>query len=240
MLTIEPIPAFEDNYIWLLRDYSGVTAVIDPGDANAVQITLERHRMRLDYIINTHHHWDHVGGNMALKRKFGCRIIGPAVDRMRIPGIDEGVGEGDTIAIGNAIARVIEVHGHTVGHTALWFEEDKVLFCGDTLFSMGTGRLFEGTPEMMWASLQKIAALPDDTMIYCTHEYTEENGNFCLSVDPDNPDLKTRMEEVRALRAAKKPTLPVSLGVEKKTNALLRAGSAERYGTLRKIKDDWD
>lgn len=239
MLTIEPIPAFEDNYIWLLRDYSGVTAVIDPGDASAVQITLERHRMRLDYIINTHHHWDHVGGNMALKRKFGCRIIGPTADKMRIPGFGEGVSEGDTVMIGNATAKVIEVHGHTVGHIALWFEEDKALFCGDTIFSMGTGRLFEGTPEMMWASLQKLMALPDDTMIYCAHEYTEENGNFCLTVEPDNQDLKARMDEVRILRAAKKPTLPVPLGVEKKTNALLRAGSAARYGELRKMKDDF-
>jgi len=240
MLKIEPIPAFEDNYIWLLRDDSGTTAVIDPGDAHTVQVTLDHHKIGLDYILNTHHHWDHTGGNMALKHKYGCRVIGPAADKMRIPGLDESVHEGDTISIGNATAKVIETHGHTIGHICLWFEDDKALFSGDTVFSMGTGRLFEGTPEMMWGSLQKIMALPDDTMMYCAHEYTEENGDFCLSVEPDNQDLQARMKEVQSLRAAKKPTLPVSLGMEKKTNSLLRAGNAARYGELRTLKDNYD
>lgn len=239
MLAIEPIPAFEDNYIWLLTDDSGKTAAVDPGDARVVELTLQNRNLKLDYILNTHHHWDHTGGNMALKRKYKCKIIGPAADAHRIPGMDDGVKEGDTVTIGNATARVIETPGHTTGHICLYFENDKALFCGDTVFSMGTGRLFEGTPEMMWNSLGKIMSLPDDTMIYCAHEYTEENGNFCLVVEPDNPGIQNRMEEVHILRAAGKPTLPVSLATEKKTNCLLRAGSAARYGELRKMKDDY-
>jgi len=237
MLSVTPIPAFEDNYIWLLTDDSGVTAVVDPGDAKAVEKALDSANLKLYYILNTHHHWDHTGGNAALKRRYGCTIIGPAADAHRIPGMDRGVREGDTVSVGNARARVIETPGHTTGHICLWFEKDDALFCGDTLFSMGTGRLFEGTPEIMWASLRKIEALPDDVMVYCAHEYTEENGDFCLTVDAGNPDLKMRMDEVRKLRAAGKPTLPVPLGVEKKTNALLRAGNPEEYGTLRKRKD---
>lgn len=239
MLTIEPIPAFEDNYLWLLRDSGGVTAIVDPGDADAVIAVLEQRGWKLDIILNTHHHGDHVGGNIALKEKYDCRIIGPAADAQRIPGMDEGVSEGDIVAVGTSAAKIIETHGHTRGHICYWFPDDKALFCGDTLFSMSTGRLFEGTPEMMWTSLRKIAALPDDTMIYCAHEYTEENGNFCLTVEPGNPDLHARMEEVRALRAAGKPTLPVSLATEKKTNCLLRAGSSSKYGELRKLKDDY-
>lgn len=239
MLTIEPIPAFEDNYIWLLMDDSGTTAVIDPGDARGVELTLSRKNLKLDYILNTHHHWDHTGGNMALKRKYKCTIIGPSADAHRIPGMDEGVKEGDTVAVGNAMAQVIETPGHTTGHVCFHFEADKALFCGDTVFSMSTGRLFEGTPEMMWKSLGKIMPLPDDTQIYCAHEYTEENGRFCQTIEPGNPDLQTRMEEVRALRAAGKPTLPVPLAIEKKTNCLLRAGNAARYGELRKMKDDY-
>lgn len=239
MLSVTPIPAFEDNYIWLLIDDDGATAVVDPGDAKAVEKMLDREGLNLDYILNTHHHWDHTGGNAALKRRYGCTIIGPAADAHRIPGMDKGVREGDTVSVGNARARVIETPGHTTGHICLWFEEDNALFCGDTLFSMGTGRLFEGTPEIMWASLRKIESLPDDVMVYCAHEYTEENGAFCLTVDPGNPDLKMRMDEVRKLRAAGKPTLPVPLGMEKKTNALLRAGSPEAYGALRKRKDEY-
>ncbi|MBI4031493.1 MAG: hydroxyacylglutathione hydrolase [Proteobacteria bacterium] len=238
MLSIESIPAFEDNYIWLLLDGSGKTAVVDPGDAKAVERALDRRKLRLDCILNTHHHWDHTGGNAALKRRYGCAVIGPAADARRIPGMDTGVRENDMVSIGDAQARVIETPGHTTGHVCFWFEKDRALFCGDTLFSMGTGRLFEGTPEIMWASLRKIDALPDDAMIYCAHEYTEENGDFCMAVDPDNPDLKIRMDEVRKLRAAGKPTLPVHLGIEKKTNALLRATSPEAYGALRKRKDE--
>lgn len=238
MLSVTPIPAFEDNYIWLLVDDGGATAVIDPGDAKAVEKALDRAGLKLDYILNTHHHWDHTGGNTALRRRYGCTIIGPAADAHRIPGMDRGVREGDTVSVGNAQARVIETPGHTTGHICFWFEKDRALFCGDTLFSMGTGRLFEGTPEIMWASLRRIEALPDNVMVYCAHEYTEENGDFCLTVDPGNPDLKIRMNEVRKLRAAGKPTLPVPLGVEKKTNALLRAGSPEAYSALRKRKDE--
>ncbi len=241
MLNIELIPAFEDNYIYLLTDTeTGTTAIVDPGDATPVQHVLDERGLTLDYILNTHHHGDHTGGNQALKKRYGCTIIGPAADKHRIPGIDHGTKESDIVSIGDSKTKILETHGHTMGHICFWFQDDRALFCGDTLFSMSTGRLFEGTPEDMWASLTKISALPDDTMIYCAHEYTEENGEFCLTVEPNNEDLKARMDEVRQLRAQDKPTLPVSLATEKKTNAMLRAGSATRYAAIRKMKDDWD
>ena len=233
MLTITQIPVLTDNYIYLINDpVSGETAVIDPALAQPVLDVLEKKGWRLTYILNTHHHWDHVGGNLELKQKTGCKIIAAQADRGRIPGIDRGVGEDDVIALGQHQARVISTPGHTLGHIVYHFAEDGALFCGDTLFVMGCGRLFEGTPEQMWNSLQKLKALPPSTRIYCTHEYTQTNGRFALSVEPDNRQLQEKMIEVKQLRAENKSTVPSTIEQEIATNPFFRADSISIQKTL--------
>jgi len=227
-LDVTQIPVLSDNYVYLLRDRdSAKTAVVDPAVAGPVLKLLNERDWQLDYILNTHHHGDHVGGNRELKAATGCCIVGPAADRDRIPLIDQAVGDGDTFSLGDSRAKIFDVPGHTRGHIAYWFENDDALFCGDTLFSMGCGRLFEGTPAQMLTSLGKLRRLPDDTRVYCAHEYTETNGNFALTVEPANPDLQRRMEEVRELRARNAPTVPSTLGVERRTNPFLRPDSPE-------------
>lgn len=234
-MKIDLIPVLNDNYTYLLQDAEGCVAIVDPGEAAPVIDALESRGLTPDWILNTHHHGDHIGGNKALKEKYGCKIAGPAVDTHRIDSLDRELKEGDAI-LG---AQVLETPGHTSGHIVFFFPEAKALFSGDTLFSMGCGRLFEGTATQMWHSLGKILALPDDTQIYCGHEYTQANGAFCLSVEADNKDLQERMAEVEKLRAAGKPTIPVSLETEKKTNVFLRARSAERFAEIRKLKDNF-
>lgn len=232
-LEIELIPALSDNYIFLLHEpSSGATAVVDPADAGAVERRLQERGLALTHILNTHHHPDHVGGNRALKARHGCTIVGPRADRDRIPGIDVEVGDGDTVALGNAQANVFDVPGHTRGHIAYWFRDAKAAFVGDTLFAMGCGRLFEGTPAQMWASLRKLMAMPDDTAIYCAHEYTLSNAKFALSVEPDNAALRDRAAEVEAARARGEPTVPTTMGIEKATNPFLRPDSPDLQRTL--------
>jgi len=233
MLTIIQIPVLTDNYIYLIHDpVSAETAVIDPALAQPVLDVLDKKGWRLTYILNTHHHWDHVGGNLELKQKTGCRIIASQSDRDRIPGIDMGVSEDDVISLGQESARVISTPGHTKGHIVYHFAEDSALFCGDTLFVMGCGRLFEGTPEQMWNSLQKLKALPLSTRIYCTHEYTQANGRFALSVEPDNLHTQQKMLEVQRLRAENKPTVPSTIEQERATNPFFRADSTGVQKTL--------
>ncbi len=239
MMNVTPIPALQDNYIWLLIDSSGTVAVIDPAEAAPVIEELDKRSLTLDYILNTHHHWDHTGANLKLKNRYGCKIIGATNDAHRIPGIDRQVSEGDIVTIGNTKSRIIETPGHTSGHICFYFAEDKALFCGDTIFSMGCGKLFEGTPAQMWESLSKLVTLPDDTMIYCAHEYTLENGAFVENREPDNEAVKARMAEARTLRAQNKPTLPISLAEEKRTNPFLRAGSLETFAKVRSDRDNW-
>ena len=170
----------------------------------------------ISQILNTHHHGDHTGGNLEIKQKTGCTIGGPKADRDRIPGIDVEVADGETYVLGDAEAKVFDVPGHTSGHIAFWFGESGALFCGDTLFAMGCGRLFEGSAEQMWSSLSKFTALPDATKIYCAHEYTLSNGEFALSVEPDNADLVQRMKQVREMRRNRQPTVPSTLAEEKR------------------------
>lgn len=223
-LEILIIPVLRDNYIFLLHDHgAGKTAVVDPAQAGPVLKMLAEKGWSLDYIFNTHHHWDHTGGNQALKDATGCFIYGPAGERQDIPGIDETLAEGDTVTFGSRTAGILEVPGHTRGHIAYWFRDDRALFCGDTLFAMGCGRLFEGTPEQMWASLRKLRDLPEDTRVYCAHEYTLDNGRFAETVDGSNAALRQRMKKEQQARAAGKPTIPTTIRAERATNPFLRA-----------------
>ena len=222
-LTIHMFPCLTDNYGYLLHDAdSGTTAAVDTPDAEEIAVQLDAKGWRLTHILNTHHHADHAGGNLALKRRTGCTIVGPRADAARIPGIDIGVGDGDEVALGAHRARVFDTPGHTRGHIVYWFEGARAAFVGDTLFALGCGRLFEGTPRDMWTSLQKILAWPDDTRLYCAHEYTQSNARFALTVEPQNRALVERAAQVARLRAAGKPTVPTTLVEERATNPFLR------------------
>jgi hydroxyacylglutathione hydrolase len=223
-LLIEQIPVLRDNYVYLLHDPdSGATAVVDPAVAEPVLERLAAHQWVLTHILNTHHHDDHVGGNLALKRATGARVVGARKDAQRIPGLDAEVADGESFLVGTAAAMVMEVPGHTHAHIAYWFPESHALFCGDTLFAMGCGRLFEGSAEQMWTSLQKIRQLPDDTGIYCAHEYTQSNARFARTVERGNAALLARITEIDGRRARGLPTVPSPLALERQTNPFLRA-----------------
>lgn len=223
-IDVHQIPVLNDNYVYLARDRaSGQTAVVDPAVTRPVLDAAESLGWSISHIFNTHHHGDHVGGNLEIKAATGCTIVGPKADRARIPGIDIEVDEGETAALGEAQAEVFFVPGHTRGHIAYWFRESAALFCGDTLFALGCGRLFEGTPGQMWSSLSKLKALPAETRVYCAHEYTQANARFALSVDPGNEALQRRSQEIDRARAQQQPTVPSTLGEELATNPFLRA-----------------
>ena len=214
----------KDNFGVLLHDpASGATAAIDAPEAAPVDAALKATGWRLSDILVTHHHADHTGGIAELKARHGCRVTAPRNEAARIPDVDATVGEGDIASVGALAGRVIETPGHTAGHISYFFDADRLAFVGDTLFSIGCGRVIEGTPEMMWASLLKLRALPDDTEIYCGHEYTEANIRFALTIEPDNPDLRARAEEARRQVAAGQPTIPTMIGAEKRANVFLRA-----------------
>lgn len=232
-LDIHMFPCLSDNYGFLVHDReAGLTATIDTPDAEAILAELQARNWHLTHIINTHHHADHAGGNLALKEATGCEIIGPRADAGRIPGIDRQVGEGDEFTFGTHRVRVFDTPGHTRGHVVYYLPDDGVAFVGDTLFAMGCGRLFEGTPGQMWASLQKLLALPADTRMYCAHEYTQANGKFALTVEPDNAALVERVREVAELRARDQPTVPTTLALERATNPFLRPASRGLRATL--------
>jgi len=214
----------QDNFGVLVHDpATGATASIDAPEAAPVEAALKHTGWKLTDILVTHHHGDHTGGIAELKQRHGCKVTAPRGEAQRIPGVDVQVGEGDTVSVGSLSAKVIETPGHTAGHIAYWFDADKLAFVGDTLFSIGCGRVIEGNPPMMWASLLKLRALPDDTQVFCGHEYTAANIRFCKTIEPDNADLIAREKEVETLLAAGKPTVPSLLGAEKRANTFLRA-----------------
>ncbi len=232
-LEIQQFPCLSDNYGFAIHDAeAGVTAVIDTPEVEPIERALAERGWHLTHVLNTHWHPDHAGGNEELKRAWGCTIIGPQGEADRIPGIDVTVAQDDIVDFGGHRARVLDVPGHTSGHIAYWFEDDGVAFVGDTLFALGCGRLFEGTAEQMWTSLQKLMALPEATRIYCAHEYTQANARFALSVEPDNPDLVERAQRTDELRAKGLPTVPTTLGDELRTNPFLRPTSPALRRTL--------
>jgi len=223
-LIVEQIPVLSDNYVYLAHEpETGATAAVDPAVAEPVLERLAAKGWRLSHILNTHHHHDHTGANLALKQATGCTIVGARGDAERIPGIEVEVADGDSFMLGHAAALVMAVPGHTSGHIAYWFPDSRALFCGDTLFALGCGRLFEGSAEQMWASLSRLRALPDDALVYCAHEYTQSNARFARTVERDNQALKERIRDVDAARAAHRPTVPSRLGLERETNPFLRA-----------------
>lgn len=238
MLEIVAVPAFSDNYLWLVHDDdSGETAVVDPGDAAPVLAEATRLGWHIGQVWNTHWHPDHTGGNLAIKETTGAIISGPASET--IPGRDVGLAEGDTIRLGEHVGRVIAVPGHTLGHIALIFDEDEVAFVGDTLFAMGCGRLFEGTPEQMFASLGRIAALPDETRLYCAHEYTLANGRFAAHAEPGNAEIAERLAAVERLRSQDAITVPTTVAAERATNPFVRASDWQEFARLRTEKDSF-
>jgi len=227
-LEIHQIPVLNDNYLYLFKDpESNAVGIVDPAEADPVLEKLDELGWSLTHIINTHHHWDHTGANLELKEKTGCTIVGSLSDAERIPGIDITVKEGDIFEFGMQKAKILEVSGHTLGHIAYWFEQSDILFCGDTLFALGCGRLFEGTPAQMWESLQKIRKLPDNTKICCAHEYTAANAEFAITIEPKNQKLLDRVEDIKAKRAQNIPTVPSTLLEEKETNPFLRPDSVD-------------
>ncbi|PPD30155.1 MAG: hydroxyacylglutathione hydrolase [Methylomonas sp.] len=239
MLDILLLPVLTDNYIYLLHEpVSGATAVVDPAIAEPVLAVLQENGWQLDYIFNTHHHHDHVGANLQLRQATGCKIAGAANDSTRIPGIDIALSDGDCITLGDQTFQVICTPGHTSGHIVYYCADSQALFCGDTLFSLGCGRLFEGTAEQMWHSLQKLKNLPSDTRIYCAHEYTQANGRFALSLEAHNLDLQHRLMEVAALRANNQPTLPSTIALEMATNPFLRENSTSLRAAISASPDD--
>ena len=237
MLDIVRVPVLSDNYAWLIHDtVSGETVVVDPGEAGPVIAAAKKRDWRIDRVWTTHWHPDHTGGNAEMKA-YGATIIGPAAEADNIPTLDEQVGEGDVVRLGALEAMVMTVPGHTQGHIAFHFADDAVIFTGDTLFAMGCGRLFEGTPADMFANMQRYAVLPDETEVFCGHEYTQSNGRYALVAEPDNAAIATRMAEVDALRAKGEPTVPTTIGLERATNPFLRATSLEQFAGYRAAKD---
>jgi hydroxyacylglutathione hydrolase len=249
---IRLFPCLSDNFGYLIHDpATKATASIDAPEAAPIIAALEREGWTLTDILITHHHHDHVGGVAELKQKYKCRVVAPHDNSTKIANVDLRTKQGDVLKVGSLLARVLETPGHTLDHVSYVFDNEKAVFAADTLFSIGCGRVFEGTYPMMWDSLLKLRALPDDFKLYCGHEYTASNIKFALTIEPENPVLKARAEEVKRQREANKPTIPTLLGEEKKANVFLRAdepsvaasvrmkdrSAAEIFGELRERKN---
>ena len=238
MLEIIRIPVLSDNYVWLVHEaVSGKTMVVDPAVAEPVLEAAAARGWTISDIWNTHWHPDHTGGNAAIKEATGCTITGPAAEYARIPTLDRQVKGGDIVMLGGVEAQVWDVPAHTAGHIAYHFAADAAIFVGDTMFAMGCGRLFEGTPEQMFANMQRLATLDDATRVYCAHEYTLSNARFAVTVEPDNDALAARLVAVESARAAGEATVPTTIGAERATNPFLRAATAHELGRIRALKD---
>jgi hydroxyacylglutathione hydrolase len=239
-ITVQLVPILSDNYAWLLRDSAtGATAIVDPAEPKPVIAALEQAGGRLDLILLTHHHADHTAGTDEVRARFGAKVVGAAADAHRLPKLDVAVKEGDSVALGSATARVIETPGHTVGQINFFFPDGEVLLSGDTLFSLGCGRLIEGTAGQMFDSLRKLAALPGGTKVCCGHEYTESNARYALSVDGGNAALVARTAQAKQQRAAGQPTVPSTMAEELAANPFLRAPDIATFATLRSGKDSF-
>jgi len=233
-------PALSDNYGVLMHcPETGQTASIDAPEAAAVEKALADTGWQLTHILITHHHNDHVGGVLELKTKWNCAVVGSAEEPNALPGLTDTVAPGGTYDFAGHIAQIIATPGHTLGHITWHFADDGVVFAGDTLFTLGCGRVFEGTMEQMWSSLQVFEAMAPDTIVYSGHEYTAANAEFALSIEPDNAALRARAEEVSQARAAGKPTVPTTIAEEMQTNPFLRAGTAARFAEVRRAKDNF-
>ena len=252
MTEILIIKCLNDNYAYIYLNDKKEAFVVDPSEASPVIDTLEKNDLQLKYILNTHHHFDHIGGNFELKEKYNCKVVGSKKDRDRIPGIDIEISDGDYWSFKEHTAQIIEIPGHTSGHIAFFFKSLNAVFTGDTLFSLGCGRLFEGTPTMMWNSLKKLRALPDQTKIYCGHEYTLSNGKFINSIYPSE-DMRLKIESLVELNEKNLPSIPSTIADEKKMNIFLKADDInliknlglqgkspeEVFGYIRELKDNF-
>ncbi len=237
-MQVTPVPILKDNYAWLIRcERTGATAIVDPAEEAPVAAAIEAAGGRLDLILLTHHHSDHIAAVAPIKARFGGLVLGAEADRHRLPPLDRALRQGDRVPLGDAEGHVIDTPGHTLGHISFHFPRGEVLLSGDTLFSLGCGRLLEGTAADMFGSLRKLLALPDATRVLCGHEYTADNARFALSVDPDNAALQARAADVRRLRETGLPTLPALLGAEKAANPFLRAPDLGQLAALRSAKD---
>ena len=253
-MDIEIIPCLNDNYSYLIKDNQSKTvAIIDPSEFGPCDKKINQKYKKLDFILNTHHHFDHIGGNVELKNKYGSKVLGFEKDQKRIPEIDVLLKDGQEFKIGNLNFKTIFIPGHTSGHVAFYFEREKVIFTGDTLFSLGCGRVFEGTYQQMFNSLNKIKSLPGDTKIYCGHEYTKDNLRFCMKFNPNNSYLKDKKKVIEERIREKKPTIPSTIKDEIQTNIFLRfddldvkdtlnlkkASELEIFSKLRDLKDNF-
>jgi len=239
MLEVVPVPVLTDNYVWLIHDSkSGETAAVDPSVAEPVLAAVEAKGWQLSEVLNTHWHPDHTGGNAAIQSATGSPIIAPA-EAERVSKVDRVVAEGDRVRVCGAEALVWDIPAHTAGHIAYYFENEGMIFVGDTMFAMGCGRLFEGTAEQMYANLQRIAALPGDVRIYCGHEYTLANARFAADAEPNNASVAARLKKVEALRASGDVTLPTTVAEERETNPFVRATNWEEFARLRSEKDSF-
>ncbi|MGR3760041.1 hydroxyacylglutathione hydrolase [Roseobacteraceae bacterium NS-SX3] len=251
-LEIVTVPCLSDNYAYLVNGPDGV-AVIDAPEAGPIAAALDERCWTPGVVMLTHHHFDHVQAVEALRKKYGCKVMGPKAEADKMPPLDMALEAGFEGGSGDGLCRVIAVPGHTLGHVAYYYPQGRAVFTADSLMALGCGRLFEGTPEQMWQSLQKLAALPADTMVYSGHEYTQANGAFAVTIEPENPALQARVKEIAATRAAGRPTVPSSLQMELDTNPFLRAGEpavkaalgmediedVEVFAEIRKRKDNF-
>ena len=248
-MLITPIPCLTDNYAYIIYDKNSKTiGVVDPSEAKPIISFLKKEEMKLNYILNTHHHFDHIGGNLELKKIYNAKVLGFEGDKHRIPGIDITVKDKEVWNFGNSAIKIFHIPGHTLGHICFFFQKEKIVFTGDTLFSLGCGRIFEGDHKQMLDSLNKIKKLPKDTKIYCGHEYTYKNAEFCMKYDSNNINLKKKFEKIKKFRSKNLPTIPSSLEEELKSNIFLRCDqndlkiklnmkNEEDFKVFRKVRD---